>query len=119
VGRVNKRSKLEPRTDFLAFKKSPKAECGLDSRICSICNNLATYFSVVGDYPSIYIHYSEVSVKYTLILIDQEQTRLAFDSEDRGIIYLQNVVHPPDYTTLLHGRPYTSLSTTIRTPYPV
>jgi len=35
-GRLKERCRLESQTNFLLFKKSPKTECGLDSRIYGI-----------------------------------------------------------------------------------
>jgi hypothetical protein len=33
MGQLEERCRLQPQTNFFLFKKSPKTECGLDSRI--------------------------------------------------------------------------------------
>jgi hypothetical protein len=44
-GRLKERCGLDPQTNFFSFKKSPKTECGLDSRIYNICtSNQGKYF---------------------------------------------------------------------------
>jgi hypothetical protein len=81
VGKVRLKEScgLEPRTNFFPFKKSPKTECGLDSR---------TYSNLVGGYQSSGENYC---------LQKSDTTQSSMDS----IINLVALVHlPRDNVTL-------------------